>query len=598
MRNISILVRLSLSFAFILLVSIGVTGFLIATNTHNHLVTRELDSEILPDTIQLMELEKRILYVENLLTDAAIETGLGDNTADLSSAGQAYNEADASLADIIAKHSQRGETDVVSELQKISGSLEAFYQTGLDIIHGGSIDDRRQRMVEFHDKAEEFVGRIDQLVQEHQNELTGSVADLDKRLTHMNRAAVAGSALALIFALVVVLRIIRSIRIPVHELKRAAGSLAEGDLTDPPQYVNGNELGQVCDSLRRALKAMERLIFGIRYLVVDLTEKKNELAANTEETSAAVTEISGTIGSMSQHIGMLDENIETSAASVVQISGVIRQFDGMIESLAAVVEESSAAVNQTIAQIRSVSDIAEKRVTSSRDMGRALETGGEKIEATDAVVRQVADSVSEIQKMLELINRISAQTNLLSMNAAIEAAHAGDAGRGFSVVATEIRNLAEESGRNSKNISLALKEIIQRIHEASQSSDESKQTFTALRQTAGEVVDSFSEIAAAMSEMSSGSEQVLSALGRLNELSGSVRSRSSEIEESTRVVSEAMEKLQNISSQARGGMEEMKVSVDEITLAMGEVASLTEAVDSATEQVGTELGKFTTGETA
>lgn len=598
MQKSSLLFRLSLAFVIIMMIFILVVGFMLFSNSRNLKALNKVESEYLSATFNLMEIEKQILFIESRFTRVAAEGSAADST-DFDRAEEGRNTVEELISGLADQYHRRGEEELVRELELLADSFGVFYRTGLNMAkRSQSMGNRGTNPYsrDFHDFSSGFIEEIDTLVMEHQAELKEAILVLEQRFGLVNRVALMGAGLALLFSMVIFLVIMRAVKVPVSELNRAARSLEAGNLADPPRYEKSDELGEVCRSLSSALKGMDGLVVGIRSMVGELSGRMDELAANTGETSAAVTEISGTISSMLEQVHLLDSDIETSADSVDQIAGIVDRFGELVDSLAAVVEQSSAAVNQTIAQIRSVSSIAEKRISSSREMNRALEDGEQKILATDSVVRQVAESVSQIQQMLELINRISAQTNLLSMNAAIEAAHAGDAGRGFSVVASEIRNLAEESGNNAKNISNALKEIILRIQEASETSRISLETFASVKGTAEEVGSAFGEITAAMSEMSSGSEQVLSALGRLNELSGTVTSGSGEIDESTKTVSAAMTRLRQISSQTRSGMEEMKISAEEINRAMADVSQLSEAVGSAVAGVDREIGKFSTSE--
>jgi methyl-accepting chemotaxis protein len=133
--------------------------------------------------------------------------------------------------------------------------------------------------------------------------------------------------------------------------------------------------------------------------------------------------------------------------------------------------------------------------------------------------------------MVDIINSIAGSTNLLSMNAAIEAAHAGQAGRGFAVVADEIRKLADTSGKNSKEIERKIKDMISAINKAMTESTSTKSSFTEIREEISNVMGAFEEIQLATGELAEGGQQILTALTTLGELSTNVRSGGAEIGE-------------------------------------------------------------------
>ena len=156
-------------------------------------------------------------------------------------------------------------------------------------------------------------------------------------------------------------------------------------------------------------------------------------------------------------------------------------------------------------------------------------------------VQKIEGSIGSIQSMVAVINAIAGSTNLLSMNAAIEAAHAGDAGRGFAVVAEEIRKLADTSGKNAKEIGRQLKDVIQIIHDAVAESDSTRSSFESIRGEIASAIEAFNEITSATSELAEGGRQILEALQTLSDLSHRVQDGGSEIVGARA----SLEKLQN-----------------------------------------------------
>ena len=143
-----------------------------------------------------------------------------------------------------------------------------------------------------------------------------------------------------------------------------------------------------------------------------------------------------------------------------------------------VISDTSNSIEAISGSIELVADIAQKRITDTQDLHGLTTAGKAKLKETDNVIKQVHESVSQVLSLITVIDEIASKTNLLSMNAAIEASHAGEAGRGFAVVAGEIRKLSESTASNSKRITETLSKLVSQIEEARDLSVESSEAFT------------------------------------------------------------------------------------------------------------------------
>ncbi len=219
----------------------------------------------------------------------------------------------------------------------------------------------------------------------------------------------------------------------------------------------------------------------------------------------------------------LNDQIEGALSFIEKINGLVEELNGKIGSQSASLEESSAAIEQMVASIGSTSQVSQKKRESIQVLVENALKGQESMNETIRSVRNIAKSVDGIADTIEMIEGVASNTNLLSMNAAIEAAHAGEAGKGFAVVADEIRRLSEATRENSQNISRTLSGIIEGITVTSQRSTE---TDAMIRQMAAEIggfADTMSELINTFSELSSGSTQITTALVDLKTLSMEVK---------------------------------------------------------------------------
>lgn len=215
----------------------------------------------------------------------------------------------------------------------------------------------------------------------------------------------------------------------------------------------------------------------------------------------------------------LNDQIEGALSFIQQISNVVENLDTKIGDQSASLEESSAAIEEMVAAIASTSQVSLKKRESVQVLVRNASKGQESMGETIQSVQTIAKSVDAIVDAIEMIEGVASNTNLLSMNAAIEAAHAGVAGKGFAVVADEIRRLSEATQENSRNISHTLTGIIEGIKTTTQRSSETEAMMTQMAGEVGGFADIMTELINTFSELSSGGAEITIALGDLKNLS-------------------------------------------------------------------------------
>lgn len=272
-----------------------------------------------------------------------------------------------------------------------------------------------------------------------------------------------------------------------------------------------------------------------------------------EQLLSEVTESFQITKELSTEIQLIDDQIQSANRNLEQIQGDLQDFlnrhnsssenvdaistqilnlNEAIYSQSSAQEQTAAATNEMVASINNVADIVARKSDSAVELKKTTERGGEQLEDTVMRIQDISRNIDDIQQMVGLINDIASQTNLLSMNAAIEAAHAGDSGRGFSVVAEEIRKLAESSSENAGKINNVLKNIVQSIDDGQASGNQSKEAFQRVINEVNETANALSEISNSTHELNAGSKEILSAVDSLNVLSKQVRQGSDSINES------------------------------------------------------------------
>jgi methyl-accepting chemotaxis protein len=258
-----------------------------------------------------------------------------------------------------------------------------------------------------------------------------------------------------------------------------------------------------------------------------------------------------------------------------QITVNIDKLKSHVDRQSDSVAKSSSAIEEMLANIQSVTQTLIKNAANAKELMAASEVGRSGLQEVATDIQEIARESEGLLEINAVMENIASQTNLLSMNAAIEAAHAGEAGKGFAVVADEIRKLAENSGEQSKTISAVLKKIKDAIDKITRSTDSVLNKFEAIDNGVRTVSDQEENIRNAMEEQGAGSKQILEAIGQLNEVTHMVKNGSAEMLEGSRQVIEESKNLEIVTEEISSGMNEMVTGADEINVAINRVNSIT-----------------------
>lgn len=407
-----------------------------------------------------------------------------------------------------------------------------------------------------------------------------------------------GLAILVVITVVVGVMISRIVLRPLNESTARMREIAEGEADLRARLVarSRDEIGQFAEWFNQFVANLDGLIGRIRRTVDDTLASQNELSANSEETAAAIAQMSANIDSTNQQIGILNETVRRSTATIEQIVTGIRSTLDHTATQGSMVEQTVSSVTEMLASIENVTTVTEREKAATTRLVESAASGGDKISETADVVAAVHARINEINELVEIINGIASQTNLLAMNAAIEAAHAGEAGRGFAVVADEIRKLAESSAANASGIGGVLQQIIERIEVAAKSSGESMAAFSEIQRGVGTVAASLDEISMAMREMSTGSQEIHRAMASLQEVSTSLSESSSTMERGSQDLSGAIERIGDVAGVVSGAMSEIHAGTVEIGKAVQDVAAINEQLGARANELGTEVSRFRTSD--
>jgi methyl-accepting chemotaxis protein len=479
---------------------------------------------------------------------------------------------------------------------------EDFYATERDIL-----DPQGQR-----------VGRL---------ELGFSLEDVHEAVRRNRLAGLLVSGIMLVLGLLGAAAIAGKLTSPMRRTLEHLRKISTGDLTERLDLERRDEVGELASGVNKMADNVRDILVRVHASAMQVASSAEEISANAsqitrgaaqqalaaDDTSSSMEQIAAQMQSVSKSAENLAATVEQTSTSIHKMFGSIEQVAGGAGQLSASVQETAATVEQMTSSIRRiakntevVNEVSRKAALQASEGGAALKDTIERIRATASQMQESSEAIGrlsqrsqEISKIVNVIEDIADQTNLLALNAAIEAARAGEAGRGFAVVADEVRKLAERSVLATKEISDVIAAVRSEtqsvidltrtnIHETRESAAMVERTGSLLGRIIADAEKAstlITEVNHATQEHSSAADEILATVARMNSLTRQVAEAAQEQSRSSQGILEAVETMNRMTQSVADATNEQKAGGEVVVRAMENISSIARQNQQALEQM-------------
>ena len=567
-KKFSVGTKLAAAFALLILLFASVVGVGMVKLAGMAAGEKNLAESILVSSLEGALAQKALVNVDRLL--------INELTASTDSRRQELDDRishewalyDALVADYQTKVNDPDHTKLLASIQDQTAQYRGLQTQILDLAHGGQFKEAlAQTERDLEPQFEAALAAFEDLQNLNRTQADAAAASGDAEFASSALILSILGVLALVLAILLALALVRMIRRPLGAALDLAVAITRGDLTkavDPRFLGSKDEFGQLMGALHNMQADLSQSVRQIDASSGALGGVGVQLAQALGETVEAVEAIGQTVEDVNRRVLGQSASVTETSATITEIVRNIEGLKGDITTQADTVSQSSAAIEQMMSNIQSVTSTVERMGVEFGKLVASSDDGKAKLLTVTEKIRLVNDQSRKLLEANEVIEQIASQTNLLAMNAAIEAAHAGEAGRGFAVVADEIRKLAELSSQESAEITRDIDAILGEISTVGVAAGESERAFGVVLEEIALLYQYEQEVKQAMEEQSEGSRQILEGIARINGITNHVKDSAVEITEGSRSIRSEMQNLAAVSEELNAHLHRIEDGTDRI----------------------------------
>lgn len=387
-----------------------------------------------------------------------------------------------------------------------------------------------------------------------------------------------GGINVLILGIIIFLTLFISRRIarPVRDLSEVSLEITAGNLSKRINTIKSkDEIGELETHFNRFIESLNRALLEVESVSSDIKSSSDETADLIENS------LSNKVRGIKQGITNIGMQSELSLTGFSELTRTVNKIIASIASMAenmerqsSAVEESASSIEEMVRNIDNTATMTSRSSEISKNLNSVAHEGSEEVKNAIQSIKEVSDFSQQILKLLGLISNIAKQTNLLAMNAAIEAAHAGEAGKGFAIVADEIRRLSEDTNKNARDINDVVNTIVSRIEGSVTLAEKAGLGLDMITAYSQQNFQIITQLNVAMAEQNHGAKEVLSATEDLVKITDEVKAAMAEQKQGSNEFGLALSELRDLAQDNKQKVDVHMLEIDQLVTALDRISAI------------------------